>query len=379
LKHPLSQIPNFWSLQVIFWIGLCLITYLTLTLWYGQTTIPHVFHTLLQGAVGLALSYPLHLLYSRIWNLDQRTRIFLSLTAVAIIAAIWTTIRMVLFIRLTREYDLWSDFGGWYFGGIFVFLCWSGFYHGIRYFYLVQSEHAQTKIAEASVVEEHLKRLGAESDAKEAQLKMLRYQLNPHFLFNTLNAINSLIQSQQTERAQKIIVHLSKFLRFSLDNNPEMRVPLYREIDALNLYLEIEKTRFGDRLILDFNIDDKTKFALIPSLLLQPLIENSMKYAVAKNEEGGTIKIHSKLQNQSLVLEIGDTGAGEKLQSSTIRYSGTRGIGLRNTTDRLKAFYDEDYKFDLSINRFGGLKTTIEIPIELSPDAPIQYPSGTGL
>ena len=328
----------------------------------------HLGHTILQAVLGLVLSLPLHLFFTHIWEMNQQIRIALSLLAVGLVAAIWTSLRIYTFIQITHEQDVWSDFGGWYFGGIFVFLCWSSFYHGIRYFYLVQAEHLQKEAAEEATIAEQAKRHKAESDAKDAQLKMLRYQLNPHFLFNTLNAINSLVQSQQTDRAQRIVVQLSKFLRFSLDNNPEMKIPLLREIEALNLYLEIEKTRFGNRLSLDFEIDEDTEIALVPSLLLQPLVENSMKYAVAKNEDGGTITFRSHLREQTLVLELSDTGASEKLPSNKMKSSGGRGIGLRNTVDRLKAFYSESYKFDLVTNKSGGLKTIIEIPFEPSPD-----------
>ena len=299
--------------------------------------------------------------------MSNRTRLALSLLAVGIVAAIWTALRMITFIQITKEESLWHDFGGWYFGAIFVFLCWSSLYHGISYYYLLEAEHARKEAAEQATIAEQVKRLSAEGKAKDAKLKMLRYQLNPHFLFNTLNAINSLVQTEQAARAQKMVVQLSKFLRYSLDNNPEMKIPLHREIDALNLYLEIEKTRFGDRLKMDFRIDENTRSALVPSLLMQPLIENSMKYAVAKNENGGTISLSSRLQNNKIVLELSDTGASEKLQSSKIKNSPARGIGLHNTSERLQAFYGDEYKFDLSLHSSGGLKTTIEIPFELSP------------
>ena len=353
---------------MVFWVGLCLITFLTSTIWSGNIGWQHLAHTGLLGITGLTLSLPLHWIYSQIWNLSNRTRFTISLVAVATVAAVWTVLRILTYIWITEEQQSWSDFGGWYFSAIFVFLCWSSLYHGISYFHLAQSEHKKIEAAEAAMVKEQVRRLNAESDAKDAQLKMLRYQLNPHFLFNTLNAINSLVQAKQADRAQKTIVQLSKFLRYSLDNNPEMRITVEREIAALNLYLEIEKTRFADRLRLDFKIDEETRSALIPSLLLQPLIENSMKYAVAKNENGGTIRLQTHLRDNMLVLELSDTGASEKLQSSKIGRGSGRGIGLRNTTDRLKAFYDTNYSFDLQISSSGGLKTIIAIPFELSSE-----------
>lgn len=312
----------------------------------------------------MGFSYPLHIVFSSIWNASQTIRIPICLAAVAVVSAAWNIGRMILFILLTDEKEIWADFGGWYFGSIFVFLCWTALYHGIQYYQLLQSEHLMKLDAEAKGSEEKVKRLIAESDAKDAQLKMLRYQLNPHFLFNTLNAINSLVGIEEPKRAQKMIVQLSQFLRYSLDNNPEMKIPLDREIEALKLYLEIEKTRFAERLKLDFKIDNDTKTALIPSLLLQPLIENSMKYAIAKSEHGGEIRLRAHIYAQLLVLELSDTGTGARLQRSKMQSGTGRGIGLRNTVDRLKAFYGADFSFDLVPSSSGGLKTVIHIPYE---------------
>lgn len=271
---------------------------------------------------------------------------------------------------MTGEEDIWSEFGGWFFSDIFVFLCWTSLYHGIRYFYLLESEHRMKIQAEAKTVSEQLKRLNAESAAKDAQLQMLRYQLNPHFLFNTLNAISSLIQINKAEQAKSVIVKLSRFLRYSLDNNPDIKISLKRELDALMLYLEIEKTRFEERLNLDFDITDEAKVALMPSLLLQPLIENSMKYAIAKNPSGGTIKFRAKRLNDRLHLELSDTGSSKKIEDSKskIQSSNSRGIGLRNTLDRLKVAYGDNYSFDLHTSDAGGLKTIIEIPFEPSQE-----------
>lgn len=361
---PILGFRLFWPLQIVYWLGLCVITFLTLTVWYDQIGWRHITHTALQSVLGIILCYPLHIVFSSIWNLPQKYRIPSSLAAVAIVSGLWNICRMILFIRLTDEAEIWADFGGWYFGSIFVFLCWTALYHGIQYYQLLQSEHLMKLEAEASVSEEKVKRLVAETDAKDAQLKMLRYQLNPHFLFNTLNAINSLVGIEEPKRAQEMIVRLSQFLRYSLDNNPEMKIPLEREIEALMLYLEIEKTRFGERLKLDFQIDDDTKSALIPSLLLQPLIENSMKYAIAKSENGGEIRLRAHLYVKILVLELSDTGTGEKVQSSKMQSGSGRGIGLRNTVDRLKAFYGSEFSFNLVPSSRGGLKTVIHIPYQ---------------
>ncbi|UTW46566.1 histidine kinase [bacterium SCSIO 12696] len=306
----------------------------------------------------------LHSVFDRIWDFSITLRIVISLMAVLVIALVWTAFRIASFIWMTDESNVWADFGGWFFGAIFIFLCWSTLYHGVRYFYLLDSEHRMKVKAEAMVGAEQIKRLHAESVAKESQLQMLRYQLNPHFLFNTLNAASSLVQLKKLDQANGVIVKLSRFLRYSLDNNPDMKIPLSREIDALMLYLDIEKTRFEERLQLNFDVSESAKRALIPSLLFQPLIENSVKYAIAKNPDGGTIHFSANKIGERLHMSLSDTGSNQEVLGSRGQRSSGRGIGLRNTLDRLKVAYGDDYSFDLASGSEGGLKTTIEIPFE---------------
>ena len=126
---------------------------------------------------------------------------------------------------------------------------------------------------------------GSKSQASSAQLAMLRYQLNPHFLFNTLNSISTLVLLKQTERANAMLARLSSFLRYTLANEPTAKVTLAQEVETLKLYLEIEKMRFEDRLRPHFRIESETIGARLPSLLLQPLIENAIKYAVTPARE----------------------------------------------------------------------------------------------
>ena len=128
--------------------------------------------------------------------------------------------------------------------------------------------------------------LKAVSLAQEAQLKMLRYQLNPHFLFNTLNAISTLILDNQNRKANHAVTRLSEFLRYTLDQDPMKKVTLRQEIEALDLYLGTERLRFGERLRLEYAIEEPALEALVPSLLLQPLLENSLKYAVSAARAG---------------------------------------------------------------------------------------------
>ena len=161
-----------------------------------------------------------------------------------------------------------------------LLIAWSALYYSINYFLLLEEQS------------DRLERL--ESQASNAQLAMLRYQLNPHFLFNTLNSISTLVLLKQTDRANAMLSRLSSFLRYTLVNESTGQVTIAQEIETLKLYLEIETMRFEERLRPHFHIEQSVTRALIPSLLLQPLIENAIKYAVTPQEEGADIIIEIK-------------------------------------------------------------------------------------
>ena len=359
-----NPIYLFWFLQFCFWSFVSLISLVSLTLWYVQIDVAHLNHTFLQSFVGVVFSLPLYWAFMRCWNTSIFIRVFVSITSVLLISFIWTVIRVELYIRLTGTDEIWTQFGGWYFSSIFIYFCWAGFYHGIRYYQLLQFEHEIMLKKEAEAKTEQLKRLSAQTVARDAKIKMLRYQLNPHFLCNTLNAINSLIECELPEKAQLMTVQLSKFLRYSLDNDPDTKIALEFELKALELYLEIEKTRFGERLQLDFQISEAAKAAFIPSLLLQPLIENSMKHVIAQNEEGGVISLSADVIDNMLVLELSDTGAAKCVDINKIKSKTGRGVGLRNIDERLKALYTDNYVYNLNVRPSGGLKTTIKLPLD---------------
>ncbi|MEW6981826.1 sensor histidine kinase [Colwelliaceae bacterium 6471] len=359
-----NPIYLFWFLQICFWSFVSLVSLVSLTLWYVQIDVAHLNHTFWQSIVGIAFSLPLYWVFMRCWNTALFKRVTVSIVWVLFISFAWTVVRVELYVKLTNTDKTWAEFGGWYFSSIFIYFCWAGFFHGIRYYQLLQFEHKIMLKKEAEAKSEQLQRLSAQSVARDAKIKMLRYQLNPHFLCNTLNAINSLIESELAEKAQLMTVQLSKFLRYSLDNDPDTKIALEFEITALELYLEIEKTRFGERLQLDFQVSEAAKSALIPSLLLQPIIENSMKHVIAQNEEGGIISLYADVIDDSLVLELSDTGCGIGVDSNKIKNKSGRGVGLRNIDERLKVLYTDNYEFNISVRTSGGLKTTIKLPLE---------------
>jgi len=353
---------QFWVMQLIGWGGLGMVTFFSLTLWYATATWSHVSHTIVQSLLGLILSIPLHRVCRVVWGRTILTSIGWILLTVVVVSFLWTILRIYTFILITGSGGLWADFGGWYFSSFLVYLCWVALYYGNKYYYQAEMERNKGQAALAAAREEQLKRLSAEADTKSAQLGMLQYQLNPHFLFNTLNSISALVKFQESEKAQRMITQLGHFLRYSLDTDPALTISLQQEIKALMLYLDIERTRFGDRLNLEFDIDEQAKRAQVPSLLLQPLAENSIKYAISANENGGTIKLKATVQENELQLELTDTGPGA-VSDRPAPKTGRR-VGLHNTLQRLKTLYDEAYTFDIDLHPSGGLKINIRIPYE---------------
>ena len=192
----------------------------------------------------------------------------------------------------------------------------------------------------------------------EAKLAALRMQLNPHFLFNTLHAISALIH-EDPEAADRMVARLSELLRLSLDQSKPQEVPLAEELGFLDRYLEIERTRFGDRLKIDKQVDAEAQEALVPFLLLQPLVENAIHHGIEPREEAGCVAIGATRKNGMLELRVSDDGAGLTTDSAGRT---KEGIGLSNTRSRLRHLYGQDFSFDLSSRSQGGLEARILIP-----------------
>jgi two-component system LytT family sensor kinase len=354
---------QFWLLQILGWFGLSLISFLSLNLWYNQQDSGYIAHTLVQSGLGVLVSWPLRKLFHYFWNDKLIFRISSAVAGIIGCSVIWTMLRISTFMSLTGEEDIWADFGGWLFGSLLIFLSWVAFYHLVKYYQLLQNKHETILKLASDTQTAQLKRLQAETVAREAQLKMLRYQLNPHFLFNTLNAISALVKVHESSKAHEMIVQLSKFLRYSLDNDPIQKVSLRQEIESVMQYLNIERTRFGKRLQLEFDISDDCYCINVPSLILQPLVENAIKYAIAPSETGGMIKIKAFLFDDCLNIHVMDNGPGiDKYYAERC----ASGIGLENTKQRLKQFYQDNYELHLENIDSGGFCVRIVIPQELS-------------
>ncbi len=224
---------------------------------------------------------------------------------------------------------------------------WSALYYAINFFLTVERQADQL--------------LQLESQASAAQLAMLRYQLNPHFLFNTLNSISTLVLLKQTERANAMLSRLSAFLRYTLINEPTAQVTLAQEVETLKLYLEIEKMRFEDRLRPSFSIDPAVTQARLPSLLLQPLVENAIKYAVTPQEEGADITVTAQPIGENVRIIVSDTGPGLQVERPTMTL-GT-GVGLPNIRERLVQAFGDRQSMETRATAEGGFSVIIEIPL----------------
>lgn len=191
----------------------------------------------------------------------------------------------------------------------------------------------------------------------EAQLQALRMQLQPHFLFNTLHAISTLMEDD-LKAARRMIARLSELLRLTLENAGQQKVPLRQELDALERYLEIEQIRFQDRLDVQMKIEPKALVALVPNLLLQPIVENAIRHGIAPSSNAGEIEISAERRNGHLILQVRDNGAG--IAAGAL----TEGVGLTNTKTRLQQLYAEDFNLSLENSVRGGALVTIAIPFE---------------
>lgn len=209
-------------------------------------------------------------------------------------------------------------------------------------------------------VEEKERLLRAAAEVREARLSALRYQLNPHFLFNSLNAVSTLVLEDNPPAATRMLAQIGEFLRTILDSEALPETALSDEIAFAEQYLAIEQTRLGSRLRVDMAIDPETLDALVPSMLLQPLIENAVRHGVAPVVEGGTIRIESKLRGGQLQIRVQNSGpASSRL---ALPNEAANGIGLRNTADRLKTLYGENHTFSLQWPEVGGCEVTVELP-----------------
>ena len=354
LNQPFFEDKNraFWILQTIGWSGYFFLR--TISGFAGGMGWMLLVHTLLLTMTGYSLTLLMASLFRRVIKMRPIWTLVISLAAVIVESGAFSVIEtwsVATFLKPGFKPE-----GVAYLSALFLnfalLAAWAALYYGINYFLLLED---QIRLRER-----------LEGQASSAQLAMLRYQLNPHFLFNTLNSISTLVLLKQTERANAMLARLSSFLRYTLANEPTAKVTLAQEVETLKLYLEIEKMRFEDRLRPHFKIESETIGARLPSLLLQPMIENAIKYAVTPAENGADIWITAAREGQAVRIEVADNGDGS---AGEIAASPSTGVGLANIRDRLSQAYGAAHRFETRKNEKGGFSVILEIPFETGETA----------
>jgi sensor histidine kinase YesM len=338
----------FWTLQGVGWGGYLLLRSVSSV--SNGAPMSALIPGIIESIVGYCITLLLSTLYGYYRRLPRISAILLTVVTLAgatFLAAVLNGF----------SYSFIKDNPGLNFGLVFgqlflnftVLAGWSALYFGINFYLIVEQQADQLLVLE--------------SQASSAQLAMLRYQLNPHFLFNTLNSISTLVLLKETERANAMLSRLADFLRFTLIYEPTANVTVEQEVQTLKLYLEIEKMRFEKRLRPVFEIDPRAERARLPSLLLQPLVENAIKYAVTPSEEGAEIAVSARLVGERVRIAVSDTGPG--LIENKLGPSLSTGVGLANIRDRLAQAYGPDHRFDARSTPGGGFAVEIEIPYQL--------------
>ena len=241
-----------------------------------------------------------------------------------------------------RAHTLFEDF-------VYFTLYWFWFYFSWTTAYLALSYSITVQEQERHAAELVVK-------AQEAQVRALRYQINPHFLFNTLNAIAALVRDAPS-KAEEMVIQLSDFFRRSLAVNPMEDVTLAQEVELQRLYLEIERTRFPDRLGFEVELDDGSAEAKVPALLLQPLVENAVKHGVARSEGSTCIRIRARVDGSVLEIVVeNDARAGGPC-------SGGQKVGLHNVAERLRSRFGDQASFAAEALPGGGFRNTLRLPL----------------
>ena len=344
----------FWRLQMLGWGGA--LVFRSATTIANERPLDFLITVLIGAIAGFSISTVLSVIYSNLIN--RRPLITWTSTAVVLLLAVMVSAFINAWTLDVYQGGSETSFLQLMLGVAYIDMtllgAWSALYYAINFFLQVEQQA------------DRLERL--ETQATSAQLAMLRYQLNPHFLFNTLNSISTLVLLGETKPANAMLTRLSSFLRHTLVNQPGGKVTVAQEVETLKLYLGIERMRFEERLRTDFRVDDTAARGCIPSFLLQPLIENAIKYGVSAQEEGARISLSAQVIGNMLRLTVSDTGPGlqgtQRNAETLAATPSSTGVGLANIRDRLAQAYGEQSRFEIETPPDGGFTVIIELPYE---------------
>ncbi|HEX9927388.1 MAG TPA: histidine kinase [Pyrinomonadaceae bacterium] len=322
MNNPFDHFLSFWRLQIVGWLLYLVMMYVTFLTVAAEGTLLRLFEIkVIRTIIGFCLTCVMRSIYRRFGtNLSIQKVVLLVLGCSIIFGGVWTVSEMAAnFLRNTnfvvnpaRIPRGALDYG-------LTLTAWSALYFGIKYWRQWQDERENA--------------LAASALANQAQLEVLRYQLNPHFLFNSLNSIRASID-EDSRRAKQMVTQLAEFLRYSLLNNGAEMIPLRDEIEAAQNYLAIEKTRFEEKLEVNFDVAKTVEDLPVPPFLLNPLIENAVKHGLNGRAKPLKILVSARLDDNALIMEVANTGTLSRGINGT-------NVGLKNVTQRLEKIFHE--------------------------------------
>lgn len=346
-----SQSHQFWLLQTFGWCGYALILFVAVI--HPQFDTPdfnfsgQLINLFNETFAGFVLSYLQWAVIRRIVRYRLKWTLSLSFLCAALLGVTWNIAKLASYKEVVYQ-QVWYlhfdmlEFGGWLLFSIATMFVWNAIFFIILYNKKLQQEHELL--------------LRARTAEKEAQLQMMRYQLNPHFMFNIMNAISTLIYRHDNDKANEMLEKLCTFLRYSLEHHSDKFSRLSKELELAELYLSIEKVRFSERLSVKMNIPEQLMDAYVPSLVLQPVIENAVKHGIESTAGQGEISISAWLQGQMLNIVVHDTGAQFKVEKVGF------GIGLSNTRERIDTMFNQSGNVTIKENPNGGTSVTLSMP-----------------
>lgn len=323
----------FWFLQFAFWVSNMILDTIVIPVKLDGKLIFHQFYNF---TLAFLVSLLLRFFYKKLKVSNLEPLYIISILAISSITfgVIWKTLFYSIAGVVTGEFMAHIKYFGeifWanIFSAVYPFITWSSFYLGYKIYeeYIIQKENAERSA----------------SLAQTAQLEMLRYQLNPHFLFNTLSSLRALIRRKDNDIAEEMVTKISEFLKYSLLEGEESKVPLAREVKTINHYFDIEKVRFGNQLEIEYNIDPLTEKFPIPVFLIHPLIENAVKHGMKTSPPPLKISLKTELKDNALGISI--TNSGEWIERE--RNDDTVRTGLQNTQKRLELAYPKSHTFEI--------------------------------
>lgn len=338
--------------QSVGWLWYWVVIFVTITLTSGRSIPLGTVHAISESLAGFAITHAMTMIFRRIrhWHaIAQAATVILLMLAGSSLWNLYKWLTFNVIFHGNLHIPTLSQFGDWYSFSLAIFMAWCSGYFALLHYTLLNKERERS--------------LRLEAATKDAQLKILRYQLNPHFIKNTLNAVSTLVLKKDEMTALRIIEKLSNFLNHTIYNDPEELVTVESELDALDEYIAIEQIRFHDKLAITIDCEDDARFCLLPNLLLQPLVENAIKYGTRGGQAVTRVRITLNVIENLLVAVISDNGPG--MAPELINNSGKKArnsLGLALTENRLSAHFDERARIEFENLQPSGLAVTVAFP-----------------